>query len=68
MACCLMAPSRYLNQGEWVIKLNSFSWTAVSKVHVVHINHVIMTYTLESSLPDSVLINLLRPSDAHMRQ
>ena len=33
---------------EWVIKFNSLSRTSDIEVHVIHINCVIMTYTLES--------------------
>ena len=33
---------------EWVIKFNDISWIADSKVHVIHIGRVIITYTLES--------------------
>ena len=39
-----------LNQlwlSEWVIKFNGLSWTADIEVHVVHISHVIIVYTLE---------------------
>ena len=32
---------------ERVIKFNSLSWTADSKVHVAHISHVIIAYTLK---------------------
>ena len=33
---------------ERVFKLNRLSWTVDSDVHVVHISHVIIAYTLES--------------------
>ena len=32
---------------EWVIKFNSLSWVADIVVHVIHINHIIITNTLE---------------------
>ena len=35
-------------QREWVIKFDSFSWTSDTKVHVIHISHVTITYRFES--------------------
>ena len=36
-------------ESEWVIQFNSLSQIVDSKVHVIHISHVIITYTLESA-------------------
>ena len=34
---------------EWVIKFSSLSETADSEVHIVHMSHAIIAYTLESA-------------------
>ena len=38
---------RDFNASKWVITLNGLSWIVNSEVHVIHISHVIMIYTLE---------------------
>ena len=51
---CLMSPLVHCQYHgcrwpvEWVIKFNGFFRTTDSEVHVNHISHVIMTYTLDS--------------------
>ena len=43
---------------EWVIKFNGFLGTADSEVYIVHISHIIETYTLESLSSLTITHNL----------